>query len=189
MSGHMGGSTRLGSRSLRGPLPGMLAQVTELAGGIALLSSPDAYTVATVGGDGVCTAPNGERQGGEVDLGRVYEARAFTPDVELRWVRRGDSGQGVLLGEQVTGGNLWTDLQTTDLRYLLWGEVVDGDNPAGWVSLSAARIGTLRVPAVPPRGRRLRLRAREYIAVEPDHGNSYVLDERLIAIEEGQIDE
>ncbi len=183
------GVERLGSRLLRGPLPPMLTQVAELAGGIALLSSPEAYTVATVGDDGRCRAPDGGMPGGEVDLGRVYEARAFTREVELRWVRRGDSGQGVLLGEQVTGGNLWTDLQTTDLHYLLWGEVVDGDEPAGWVSLSSARIGTLLVPAVPPQGRRLRLRAREYIAVEPEHGNSYVLDERLIAIEEGQVDE
>jgi CRISPR-associated protein (TIGR03984 family) len=201
-----GGARRAGLRwvSAEGVLPALLPAV---AGGVALLSSPRAFTVARVGPDGGCTGPDGP-----VDLVDVFEARAFTPHLELRWVREGTSGRGVVLGEDDAPawvgwsaglpdtppapalGPAWTggkggraaDLEWAKIDYVLWGEPAPGDEQReGWLTLSSARIGALRVPGDGwPAGRptRLSLRAREYVAVEAEYGNAYVLDERLVEI-------
>jgi CRISPR-associated protein (TIGR03984 family) len=186
--------------SADGTLPALLPAV---AGGVALLSSPRAFTVARVEEDGGCTGPDGP-----VGLVDVFEARAFTAERELRWVREGAGGHGVVLGEVAVGeddgpasalGTAWAGgkadealgLEPADIRYVLWGEPApDEEQRDGWMTLSSGRIGTLRIPgrwpAPRPAGRpaRLLLRACEYVAVEPTHGNAYVFDERLVGIEQ-----
>jgi len=160
-----------------------------LAGGCALLTAPSAYHVTRIQEDG-CVTP-----AGPVDLSTVYEARAFTPQVELRWV---EAGYAVLLTEDRSllpafFGEPLEELpavKTAEARYLVWGEAggpVSGGAEAaapGWVTLRTARIGALTVPMAPsPAHRRVRLTAREYIVADKAHGNAYVAEERLIGFE------
>lgn len=162
----------------------------QMDGGCALLTTPSAYHVATVAGRECHT------QAGPVDLSVVYEARAFTPDVELRWV---EAGHAVLLAEDESllpgfFGERVEPVPAIDAiegRYLLWGEVEAVE--AGWVTLASARIGTIAVPAaavvpaVAP-GSRVRLAAREYVVTEHEHGNAYVAEERLLGFEPYEVD-
>jgi CRISPR-associated protein (TIGR03984 family) len=130
--------------------------------------------------------------GNPIDLGEIYEVRAFHPGAELRW--RNDPGharrhQTVILAEQNLGLALTMRpphevIDRLDQTYLLWGQ---GSDPAGlapgWSRLSTARIGSLDVPlADVPRRERVLLRAVEYLA-EFDDGNVSVLDERLVRLE------
>ncbi|WP_055483398.1 type III-D CRISPR-associated protein Csx19 [Sphaerimonospora mesophila] len=157
-----------------------------LSGGCALLTAPSAYHVARVTEGGCVTRT------GPVDLSTVYEARAFTPKAELRWV---EAGYAVLLAEDenLLAGSSWERLEpiravdTMDTRYLVWGTLKDAD--VGWATLASARIGTLAVPlptAVPlsvvSRGR-IRLVTREYVVVDREHGNAHVAEERLLGFE------
>lgn len=146
-------------------------------GGCALLTTPSAYHVAKVEG-GRCIRPTGP-----VDLSLVYEARVFTPDIELRWT---ESGYAVALTEnenllpfdqRIDPINAET---TIDTRYLLWGKA--SPLTPGWTTLHSSRIGSLTVPATAA-GSRLRLTAREYVVADPEHGNAYVAEERLIGFE------
>ncbi|MBL7487455.1 hypothetical protein I6A60_05920 [Frankia sp. AgB1.9] len=200
--GAAAGDLRLGWRRVDGPLAAALRAVLVerpgFAGATALLSTPSAFLLARVSADGACVTADGTA----VDPDDVFEARAFTADVELRWVRRLASGEGVLLGEDVTGGGEATGLAAHDGHYLLWGEHEPAADRAGWRALSSHRIGLLLVPAdggvATAPGNRLRLVVREYLAydlplAEPDpsgdaidvkgHGNAYVLDERLVRVE------
>ncbi|MGW0587803.1 type III-D CRISPR-associated protein Csx19 [Streptosporangium sp. NPDC002607] len=170
-------------------------QAAGVAGGCALLTAPSAYHVTRVQGDG-CVTP-----AGPVDLSTVYEARAFTPKVELRWV---ETGYAVLLTEDRSllpaffGEPLeeLSTVATAEAHYLVWGEAgasasggrpVSGgaeDSAPGWVTLRTARIGTLTVPMAPSSAqKRVRLAAREYIVADRVHGNAYVAEERLIGFE------
>lgn len=167
------------------------AVLSTVAGGMALLSSPRGFLIARVGTDGTC-----ENHAGRVGLADVFEARAFTAERELRWVRRGATGDAVLLGEDLQADDIpatakrceQTGLCPADIDYLLWGEPVpDAEQRDGWMKLSSARIGTLHIPGSWPAGNptRLRLRAREYLAVDDaakEYGNAYVFEERLIGI-------
>ncbi|MEU8037765.1 CRISPR-associated protein Csx19 [Streptosporangium sp. NPDC049078] len=174
-------------------------QAAGLVGGCALLTAPSAHHVARVEEHG-CATPTGP-----VDLSCVYEARVFTPKVELRWV---EAGYAVLLtedrsllpaffGESVAP---LSAVATPDAHYLLWGEVgapaSDGGRDSGrvsgkaevaaqgWVTLRSARIGTLTVPMAPfPVKNRVRLVAREYVVADEVHGNAYVAEERLMGFE------
>ncbi|GGO71152.1 hypothetical protein GCM10012289_36210 [Nonomuraea cavernae] len=150
-------------------------------GGCALLTTPSAYRVARVEGRACVTSS------GPADLSVVYEARAFTADVELRWV---ESGYAVLLTEDASllpesfgeAVDPLPAIGTMDAGYLVWGSVTASD--AGWTSLASARVGTLTVPmASEPRADRVRLVAREYVVADPGHGNAYVAEERLISFE------
>jgi CRISPR-associated protein (TIGR03984 family) len=122
----------------------------------------------------------------------AFEARIFNDDFELRWLQsRFDGGErrgrAALLHETPTFGGERVPRIAGILRrqYLLWGQ---GDPPgvgvsAGWSSLSTARIGTLAVPLVGvSQSRRVILLAREYMAQEPEHGNTYVTEERLLGL-------
>lgn len=182
----------------RGPLAGLLP---ELRGGTALLSTPAAYRVAQVTDDGVCITADGP-----VELADVFEARVFTAERELRWVRRGAGGQGVVLWEEPTGRPTPTDTDTDtdtdqrtsqdglephDVEYLLWGTIAaPAGEPSGWTTLRSENVGTLRIPGSWPgsAGSRLVLTAREYLALDGPYGNAYVFDERLIMIVAGGAD-
>ncbi|ARQ71933.1 type III-D CRISPR-associated protein Csx19 [Streptomyces marincola] len=153
-------------------------------GATALLTAPASYRVALVEPDGTCTAPDGP-----VDLSAVYEARVFTAGAELRWLGEANGpGRAVVLTEDPallpehfpeTDGLAVDAIDTLDTHHLLWGEAASQDGD--WTTLSSARIGTLAVP-VRTSGR-VRLTSRQYVAVEPEHGNAHVVEERLIRLE------
>ncbi len=187
-------TARLGWVTREGTLTELLP---GLAGGVALLSSPRSFVVATIEPGGACADADGP-----VGLADIFEARAFTADRELRWRRDGATGQAVVLGETVTGtdtervgghGGEYDEvdgLEPVDVGYLLWGEPApDSDQRTGWRTLSSARIGTIRVPGAwsDPPPLRLSLHAREYLAVDETYGNAYVFEERLVAIVDGEV--
>ncbi|MFI6209176.1 CRISPR-associated protein Csx19 [Streptomyces sp. NPDC051041] len=166
---------------------------------VALLSSPHEHAVVQVRADRCRTA-----RGADYALDAVFEARAFDQDRELRWLcQAGPIGRAVLLTEdpgKLPPADIFTepvaDLEATTTwpaHYLLWGRPLRGT--ATWTTLHTPQIGTLDVPfpytaATAERPgtkttehQRLRLAAREYVCVEPVHGNAYVSEERLLRIE------
>ncbi|CAM5253556.1 type III-D CRISPR-associated protein Csx19 [Streptomyces griseomycini] len=166
---------------------------------VALLSSPHEHAVVQVRADRCHTA-----DGADYALGAVFEARAFDEDRELRWLcQAGSTGRAVLLTEdpgRLPPADVFpepvADLEAIDTwlaHYLLWGHPLRGS--ATWTTLHTPQIGTLDVPfpyataaagrsdAETAERRRLRLAAREYVCVEPVHGNAYVGEERLLRIE------
>lgn len=149
-------------------------------GGCALLTSPAAYRVARVA-DGDCVTP-----AGPVDLSAVYEARAFTEELELRWL----DGRAVLLteNEDLLPGSFETIdplpfVDVIETGYLVWGSATASAGPPapGSTTLASRRVGTIDIPVtVPPEQSGVQLVAREYVAVEMRHGNAYVAEERLL---------
>lgn len=162
-------------------------QASSLAGSTALLTSPTHYHVALLGSDGACRTP-----AGPVDLTPVFEARVFTPNAELRWREEESGGLGrvVLLTENPAllpsafpekEGLALHAADTLDVAYLLWGEATD--TRGGWTTLVGASVRlTVPVPAS-ERVQRVQLKAVQYIAAEPEHGNAHVADERLVRLE------
>ncbi|WP_158558258.1 type III-D CRISPR-associated protein Csx19 [Spongiactinospora gelatinilytica] len=152
-----------------------------LAGGCALLTAPSAYHVTRVTTRG-CTTPDGP-----VDLSTVYEARIFTEDLELRWM---EPGHAVVLTEDAgrLPGSFGEPIEplccrsVIDARYLVWGVV---HRPGlEWAELRSSRVGVRTIPRSGVRPQeRVRLAAREYVVTEPQHGNAYVAEERLIGFE------
>ncbi|WP_182874307.1 CRISPR-associated protein Csx19 [Microbispora sp. H10670] len=164
-------------------------EATGLDGACALLTTPSAYQVARVTGH-TCVTRNGP-----VDLAAVYEARVFSPDVELRWMESASASAVVLAEDEYLLPGSFDDrldplpaARTIEVRYLVWGAVQDAAN--GWATLSSARVGVLDVPTLTAfRHGRVRLAAREYVAVDPEHGNAYVAEERLLGFEPYQASE
>lgn len=131
-------------------------------------------------------------QGHPFDISRVYEARIFNENAELRWLN--DPGpaqhhQTVVLSESNFGNKLGDGWQaerqsivaTLSQTYLLWGQGT-GETSNGWSTLAMARVGALQVPVpnVPDKANVL-LHSIEYLE-ERDHGNVVVFDERLIGL-------
>ncbi len=114
-----------------------------------------------------------------------FQGHVFSSEVELRWLARRGGGTAVLVGEtDPLPADGWAALPTvTCLRIdgvtsLVWGQA-DGPSEAGWVRLSAARIGNLAVPAAGVQdGGSVVLVSSEYVARDV-HGNAVVIDERL----------
>lgn len=163
-------------------------EATGLDGACALLTTPSAYQVARVAGH-TCVTRNGP-----VDLAAVYEARVFSPDVELRWMESASASVVLAEDEYLLPGSFGDRLdplpavRTIEARYLVWGAVQAAMD--GWATLSSARVGVLDVPALTAvRHERVRLAAREYVAVDPEHGNAYVAEERLLGFEPYQASE
>ncbi|MFG3384010.1 CRISPR-associated protein Csx19 [Streptomyces sp. NPDC047999] len=167
-----------------------------LTDAVALLSAPHAYRVARVH-QGDCRTYDDSPE----PLEAVFDARVFDGQRELRWLcTAGREGHAVLLGEDPAAlpsgfGETLPDLHaesTLPSYYLLWGhpQPATGNGTAAWTALSTPRIGTLHVPVPPPPpGCRLRLVAREYVCVEPRHGNAHVAEERLLRIEPTELAE
>ncbi|MFF4652621.1 CRISPR-associated protein Csx19 [Streptomyces sp. NPDC001380] len=155
-------------------------------GAVALLSSPHEHVAARAEG-GRCSTPAAD----PYPLDAVFEARVFDEDRELRWLcTHGIRGRAVLLAEDeaLLPGSFpervppLAAVGTLDAHYLLWGRPRLGGD--GWTALHTPQIGTLHVPCpAPGPDRRLRLAAREYVCVEPRHGNAHVAEERLLRIE------
>lgn len=160
------------------------ADAGALNGGTALLTAPASYRVALVTPDGDCATPDGPP-----DLASVYEARVFTPSAELRWLgESGGPGRAVVLTEAPallpdtfpeTDGLALDAVSTLVAHHLVWGRATGEDGP--WTTLSSTRIGALAVPV--RASDRVRLRSCQYVAVEPEHGNAFVAEERLIQLE------
>lgn len=151
-------------------------------GSVALLSTPRTYHIALVSASGGV-----KTRKGSVRLEDVFEARFFDECAELRWVNIADGrGTAVFLTEDAAvlpagSGERLPDVVATDTRtgaYLLWGRSAGSVN--GWTTLSSERIGTIDIPAEIPAEQHAHVVTREYIAQDPDHGNAYVAEERLL---------
>ena len=155
------------------------------SGGIALLTSPRRYHVALLDDMGEVISRKGE-----IQLDDVFEARVFSPASELRWLHASDGqGRAVVLTEDATAlpdelserPDPLNAVDTNASGYLLWGRAaaVAGD---GWTTFATERIGTLDIPADITTGH-ARVTIREYVAVDPMHGNAYIAEERLLGFE------
>ncbi|MEK6410289.1 MAG: CRISPR-associated protein Csx19 [Acidobacteriota bacterium] len=152
-----------------------------------------------------------ERAGNEIELifsarderrfvlNSVFEARVFSKQAELRWLKRWpNKGRAALISEQEISKYLddeagtFAEIDHIDQTYLLWGEGAaanTGELPANWSRLAMARIGTLDVPyplvasspAVSQSGERIQLVAREYLDADV-YGNVAVIEERLLGL-------
>lgn len=133
-----------------------------------------------------------DETGRPIELTGVFELRAFTPQRELRWHHTANGrGPAVLVGDAaVTDEQPASDgpaVHGQPYRRLLWGVTHEPSND-GWLSLSAARIGTLPVPAETGLARvRVWLEAVEYVAIDA-HGNASIVDERMIGLTAEPID-
>ncbi|TYK52615.1 type III-D CRISPR-associated protein Csx19 [Actinomadura decatromicini] len=144
--------------------------------GFALLTTPWRYEIVTTDGARRST-PDG-----------VFEARVFNEHTELRWLNDADSGRTVLLSENPAAlppafarSEPLEAIGTLRGGYLLWGKAVQASD--GWTTLSTEHIGSLRVPGVFGRGHHVALATCEYIARDPEHGNAYIAEERLLSFE------
>jgi len=149
--------------------------------GVALLMTPSSYAVGKVVAD-TCVSADGHT----LDLSDVFDARVFSPDIELRWHAGADAGRAVALSEQQLTIPGWEPGQRDDVArapgsiegYLLWGERVEpiGD---GWVRSHSGRVPPVDVPAAAARpGNSVRLDVVEYVTSDA-HGNVAVCEERL----------
>lgn len=111
-------------------------------------------------------------------LDRVYEARFFTGDWELRWLREGKDGRAAILSEKaIPAQDGWSPrdlgcLHCFDDPLLLWGKVFETPLD-GWATLREGRIGTIEVPvAGATAGQRVAILQRSYFTCRPeDDGN------------------
>ncbi|WP_131739030.1 type III-D CRISPR-associated protein Csx19 [Actinomadura roseirufa] len=145
--------------------------------GIALLTTPWRYAVVTAD-EARRSPPDG-----------VFEARVFDGRAELRWlVDTAGRGAAVVLSEDpdvlpaaFTAREPLEAAGTVEGGYLLWGKAAGTSD--GWTTFTRERIGRLRVPGEFPAGAHAALTTREYIARDPDHGNAYIAEERLVSFE------
>lgn len=160
---------------------------------VALLYTPQHCELAVLENGVLC-----QSDGEAVDLTKVFEARVFNEDAELRWLNEQDGiGRAVLLSDkELTVDQLDKDASLSVLdeqleqTYLLWGEGIDPKKaglPAAWSRLTTARIGKLDVPVSGVgKSERVQLRVKEYLAVCDLHGNVAVVEERLLKLEVAQ---
>jgi CRISPR-associated protein (TIGR03984 family) len=184
----------LASRGEAAPLAVVLAEAAPVLGNGAMgfLSSPTEHRAVRLDG-AVPRTPTGP-----AGLDRVFAARLFTADAELRWVQTGGgSGDAVLVGERPGGPDGWTGEQvpvddSMDGTYALWGRSFGPSDDPGWCRAFEGRIGGLDLPVTGPAPRPvaggqdwpaeyLTLTYREYVGLD-GHGNASVVEERLTGI-------
>jgi CRISPR-associated protein (TIGR03984 family) len=127
-----------------------------------------------------------------VNLDRVFEARIFNADYELRWLNQWSGrGTAVLISEQAIGDILAEPIEnleaiaTQDQTYLLWGEGLKANLATGWSRLATSRLGKLDVPiaGVSQSKPRIHLQATEYFQrLDQLYGNVVVAEERLTGL-------
>ncbi len=183
-----------------------------LDGAIGLFYTPQWAGFGRVTGDQVIWYEwqTGNHQGWQerhLDWDSVFEAKIFTPELELRWFNQpNQGGVAVVLSEQVIDTPPFApdvgtpdDAALTNLcpyrqTYLLWGEGLGSHTApaAGWSTLATPRIGRMAVPiANVGRYQSVLLVSREYFGRAPgmagaQHGNVCVVEERLIQLEVGE---
>ena len=132
--------------------------------------------------DGGLEGPPGVR------LGKLWPAtwqlHLFTPERELCWTHE-EGGTGAVR-ELDDVSSVAAGLERLGMRSqrLLWGEST-GDGEDGWTRMYSGRVEDRWVPvpgSIPPRGRRVALRAVEYMSTDA-HGNVAVAAERLSGLE------
>jgi CRISPR-associated protein (TIGR03984 family) len=131
---------------------------------------------------------------------KVFEARIFNQNNELRWLNRNSgNGQAVLLSETEILTAKPESFEKEEInyqecipqKYLLWGETVSWDDvhsnyadfQKGWQRLTEARLDKIDIPldeVIAPK-QRVYLETCEYIA-EKDFGNMVIIEERLIKL-------
>lgn len=116
---------------------------------------------------------------GEIDVSRVFEARVFNSEKELRWLNDADGkGKSTVISDASFPDAIGTITQ----NYLLWGEVSPNNRTNGnWTEFAEARIGKFHVPIKTTS--RAHFTAIEYLCEFAD-GNVAVIDERLTGISE-----
>jgi len=123
-----------------------------------------------------------------INLRSVFEVRIFNEQAELRWLNElNGMGKAVLLSDVAI--NIWKDVDLHKIkvidkliqRYLLWGEGTGTNIGEHWSRLSTARIGKLDVPTPDVQTQeRVRIKVCEYLSIIDEHGNTSVVEERLL---------
>jgi CRISPR-associated protein (TIGR03984 family) len=134
-----------------------------------------------------------DSSGQSVRLDRIFEARIFNANYELRWLnQQGGKGIAVLLSEQEITNYLTEEIEnlqaidTQEQTYLLWGEGYSANLQPGWSRLATSRLGKLDVPIAGAnrQGQRIKLKAKEYFQVLDDlYSNVIVAEERLMGLQ------
>jgi CRISPR-associated protein (TIGR03984 family) len=154
---------------------------------VGLFYSPESCSLSRVEGSNVT-----DSSGQVVRLDRVFEARIFNADYELRWLNQtGGQGTAVLLSEQAITDYLTeaVDLEAIDTQeqtYLLWGEGYSANLQPSWSRLATSRLGKLDVPiaGVSKPKQRIKLTAKEYFhCMDELYGNVIVAEERLTGLQ------
>lgn len=159
---------------------------------IGLVYSPQHCCFVRLDGDGAIEAYQGKSPL-DIELTTIFEARLFTPEAELRWLKTGPEQQGraVVIAEsemaELEGFHALEQafkqaFSPVEQTYVLWGEA-DPKSPSlanDWSLLATARIGRLPVPLI-GKGDYAVLNSLEYLDCD-DYGNSYIAQERLIGV-------
>jgi len=109
----------------------------------------------------------------KLDLAKIFEARIFNENAELRWLKG--------FGEKIISDADFPDCEKLDQFYLVWGKKNDSPKE-NWTQFATARIGTFYVPKAIDT-EYARFAAVEYLRTEQENGNVFVADERLKGVE------
>jgi CRISPR-associated protein (TIGR03984 family) len=121
-----------------------------------------------------------------VNVTKVFEARIFNENAELRWLNETDGyGSAAVLCENefiFFGEKSKAEIcvEKKEQNYLLWGKK-SGDSTNGWTKFAEARIGAFYVPVTLTDKEHAVFKAVEYFG-EFEDGNVAVIDERLKGI-------
>lgn len=151
-----------------------VSSVSPLPKTLAVLYAPDKCYLALVDSSGAFEVKDNVSR---FDVNKIFEARVFNVDRELRWLK----GYGtVIISDASFAGDDFVG--KLDQRYLLWGQSAD-KSQNGWTTFATARIGAFHVPVeLEPNETYARFTAVEYLK-RYDDGNVAVVDERLTGIE------
>jgi CRISPR-associated protein (TIGR03984 family) len=119
----------------------------------------------------------------------VFEARAFSPSAELRWLREPHKiGRAALLTENESIDFGWEKEQQPvfgkiEQQYLLWGQgAAQAKIDNRWSKLATARIGVYEAPIADIEHKDyVQLITREFLR-ELEDGNVCVVEERLLTL-------
>ncbi len=115
----------------------------------------------------------------EIDISRVFEARVFNSEKELRWLNQANGeGKSTIISD----ASLPEAIGNIDQNYLVWGKKSD-DSINGWTRFAEARIGAFYVPVTLTDKEYAVFETVEYLGEFAD-GNVGVFEERLKGIKE-----
>jgi len=166
-------------------------------GAVALLYTPSEARILRMDRPAQGLERLSDPHGKGARVSQAWGLRLFSASGELRWQHdSGGAGAAVFLTdadispstERWVGPSSRECEATLDQRYILWGTPstpVTPEHPLaeGWTRLADAQVGPIRVPCDIPSHHVAVLRAKEYLARDPDHGNVFVAAELLCGIE------